>query len=78
MCCKAFMCYCNKGLTSIFQHKSICVMLLKVDNRERTIIPALTKACEAIHGVIVNVESMPIGDAGIYSDDGKEMILFER
>ena len=53
-------------------------MLLKVDNRERTIIPALTKACEALHGVIVAVESMPIGDAGIYSDDGKEMILFER
>jgi len=53
-------------------------MLLKVDNRERTIIPALTKACEAINGVTADIESMPIGDAGIYSDDGKEMILFER
>ena len=53
-------------------------MLLKIDNRERTIIPALTKACDAIDGVVVNVESMPIGDAGIYSDDGQELILFER
>lgn len=53
-------------------------MLLKVDNRERTIIPALITACKAIDGVTVEVENMPLGDAGIYSDDGKELVLFER
>lgn len=53
-------------------------MLLKVDNRERTIIPALTTACNAIPGVTIQVENMPLGDAGIYDDQGNELILFER
>lgn len=53
-------------------------MLLKVDNRERTIIPALTTLCSAIDGVEIKTENMPIGDAGIYSDNGEELVLFER
>lgn len=53
-------------------------MLLKVDNRERTIIPALTTACGFIPGVTIQVENMPLGDAGIYDDQGNELILFER
>ena len=53
-------------------------MLLKVDNRERTIIPALTTACGAIDGVEIKTENMPLGDAGIYSDNGEELVLFER
>lgn len=53
-------------------------MLLKVDNRERTIIPALTTACGQINGVSITTENMPLGDAGIYTDDGQELILFER
>lgn len=53
-------------------------MLLKVDNREKTLIPALTVACSKIEGVQIEVENMPLGDAGIYDNDGKELILFER
>lgn len=53
-------------------------MLLKVDNRERVIIPALTTACEQINGVSIKTENMPLGDAGIYTDEGNELILFER
>lgn len=53
-------------------------MLLKIDNRERTIIPALETACSQIEGVMLYVESMELGDAGIYDDDGTELVLFER
>lgn len=53
-------------------------MLLKVDNRERTLIPALTTACGAIDGVNIKTENMPLGDAGIYADNGEELVLFER
>lgn len=53
-------------------------MLLKIDNRERTIIPALETACSQIEGVMLYVENMELGDAGIYDDDGTELVLFER
>lgn len=53
-------------------------MLLKVDNRERTIIPALKTACEKVQGVTLEIEDMPLGDAAIYDDAGNELILFER
>ena len=54
------------------------VLQLKIDNRERTIIPALETACSAIDGVFLTVENMDLGDAGIYDDNGNELILFER
>lgn len=53
------------------------VITLKVDNRENIIIPALETACHAINGVMLYVENMDLGDAGIY-DNGKELLLFER
>lgn len=53
-------------------------MLLKVDNREKIIIPALTTACNRIEGVKIETENMPLGDAGIYADNGDELVLFER
>lgn len=53
-------------------------MLLKIDNRERTIIPALETACSQIESVMLYVENMELGDAGIYDDDGTELVLFER
>lgn len=53
-------------------------MLLKVDNRERTIIPALETACQKLEGVLVETSNMPLGDAGIYTREGEELILFER
>jgi ERCC4-type nuclease len=54
------------------------VITLKVDNRENIIIPALETACHAIDGVLLYVENMELGDAGIYDDNGKELLLFER
>jgi ERCC4-type nuclease len=54
------------------------ILQLKIDNRERTIIPALETACSAIEGVFLTVENMDLGDAGIYDDNGNELILFER
>lgn len=53
-------------------------MLLKVDNREHTIIPALTTACKNIDGVSIQIDNMPLGDAGIYDAQGNELVLFER
>lgn len=54
------------------------VITLKVDTRENIIIPALETACHAIDGVMLYVENMDLGDAGIYDDNGKELLLFER
>lgn len=54
------------------------ILQLKVDSRERTIIPALETACHAIEGVFLCVENMELGDAGIYDDNNNELVLFER
>jgi len=46
--------------------------------RESLIIPTLQKEINEIIDVNLEVCSMPLGDAGIYSDDGEELVLFER
>jgi len=53
-------------------------MLLKVDMRESLLIPTLQKEIGTIVDATLEVCSMPLGDAGIYSDDGEELVLFER
>lgn len=53
-------------------------MLLKVDMRETLLIPTLQKEIAAIVDANLEVCSMPLGDAGIYADDGGELVLFER
>lgn len=53
-------------------------MLLKVDMRESLLIPTLQKEIGVMCDTTMEVCSMPLGDAAIYSDDGKELVLFER
>jgi ERCC4-type nuclease len=53
-------------------------MLLKVDMRESSLIPVLQKQVCSVEKARLEVCSMPLGDAGIYTDDGDELVLFER
>ena len=53
-------------------------MLLKVDMRESLLIPTLQKEIGVMCDTTMEVCSMPLGDAAIYSEDGEELVLFER
>lgn len=53
-------------------------MLLKLDNRERTIIPVINTLLGKIGGISLEVDNLPLGDAIICDRDGNELIIFER
>jgi len=53
-------------------------MLLKVDMRESSLIPTLKKEIVLIDKANLEVCNMPLGDAGIYDEEGEELVLFER
>lgn len=53
-------------------------MLLKVDNRETTIIPALRTAVSQLQNVKLEVCQMPLGDLAICTEEGTELVVFER
>lgn len=53
-------------------------MLLKVDMRESSLIPTFQKEISLIEKANLEVCNMPLGDAGIYDDEGQELVLFER
>lgn len=58
--------------------RSYLIMLLKVDIREKSLIPLLQDEIHSIEKAALEVSSMSVGDAGIYSEEGDELVLFER
>lgn len=60
------------------KHSYNTYMLLKIDNRERTIIPVINTLLGKIGGIVLEVENLPLGDAIICDREGNELIIFER
>ena len=53
-------------------------MLLRVDTRETSLHKVLEGDIQGIRDARFEIKNLELGDAGIYDDEGKELILFER